>query len=73
MTRLKLKLGVEMALWSALFILRLFPSISEAVVEGCRASMIARSSTANRVEVTSSVDKSGELFFVLVEKRLVWT
>jgi hypothetical protein len=34
LTCLKLKLGVEIALWSAVFIFRLFPSASEDVAVG---------------------------------------
>ena len=68
-TRFKLKLGVEMALWSVRFSLRLFPSTSGNVVAGPSARMMAFSSIDNLVEVTSSVDKSGVLFSVVMEKR----
>ncbi len=57
-----------MALWSVIFSLRLFPSTSGDVVAG-PSRMMACSSIDNLVEVTSSVDKSGVLFSVVVEKR----
>ena len=68
-TRFKLKLGVEMALWNVIFGLRLFPSTSGNVVAGPSARMMAFSSIDNLVEVTSSVDKSGVLFSVVMENR----
>ena len=58
-----------MALWSVIFSLRFFPSTSGDIAAGPSTRMMACSSIDNLVEVTSSVDKSGVLFSVVMEKR----
>ena len=68
LTRLKPKLGMEMALWSAACNL-CCPSFSEAMLLEGGTSMMACSSMDSLVDVTSSADRSGELFSVVVEKR----